>query len=563
MERRSRPSPRRRRRGASSSGSRAAASSRRGPGRREAARRWSRPASSSRARDGARCSGRSRRRRSRRPTASVRSAIAIADVVDGELLPVGDVADVLGQRPVRPARVRRRGTRAGARPPRRGRPSDADEAVPERGLVGPQVADRRRGGRGRGRRQAVPGGGRRRGRRVGGRARRHRGVGRPLPSDASSWASSWSPSSTVRRNAAQTASDSTVRSRPLSSSWSAAADVPPGRRDHVPQLGRVHPGLLGEQRRALERLDDEVVRDVAREAEVDGRVDERLHDEEHVGRAGAADRGRHRDHLLVVDLELEAERTEQGGGLRPLLVGRLGRGVPDRHALAEAGRRVGHAAHDLVVAEDAGQGRGRGPGQDAQHELAAAQVRADLAADLVEHLGLDAEQDHVRVADRVRRCRRRSGCRTRARGPRAARRADGWRRPGPGATRPPRSRPAIIASAITPEPTVAIVAFARGDIGRSIATGVRSDPGVRPVRQPAPMPSRKKRPVVVTSISSKPAAASASTSSIRRVEDLDDRELAAVVEATHGALVGGLGMVGRARRRVRQRIDERDLRRPA
>ena len=43
-----------------------------------------------------------------------------------------------------------------------------------------------------------------------------------------SCASIWSPSSTVRRNAAQTASDSTVRRRPDSSSWIAAALVPAG-----------------------------------------------------------------------------------------------------------------------------------------------------------------------------------------------------------------------------------------------------------------------------------------------------------------------------------------------
>ena len=39
----------------------------------------------------------------------------------------------------------------------------------------------------------------------------------------------------------------------------------------------------------------------------------------------------------------------------------------------------------------------------------------------------------------------------------------------PGSTSLPRSMPAIIASAMTPEPTVAIVDVARGDIGRSIA----------------------------------------------------------------------------------------------
>ena len=163
----------------------------------------------------------------------------------------------------------------------------------------------------------------------------------------------------------------------------------------------MHAGLLREERRPFERLDHEVVGDVSREAKVHGRVDERLHDEEDVGRPGPADRGGHRDHLLVVDLELEAERPEQCGRLGALRLGRLGGGVPDRHALAEAGGRIRHAADHLVVPEDPGEGRGRGAGEDAQDQLAAAQVGTDLAADLVQHLGLDAQQDHVRVPHRV------------------------------------------------------------------------------------------------------------------------------------------------------------------
>ena len=51
------------------------------------------------------------------------------------------------------------------------------------------------------------------------------------------------------------------------------------------------------------------------------------------------------------------------------------------------------------MAEQAGQGRGGRTGQDAQHELAAAEVRPDLAADLAEHLGLDPEQDDVGALD--------------------------------------------------------------------------------------------------------------------------------------------------------------------
>ena len=139
------------------------------------------------------------------------------------------------------------------------------------------------------------------------------------------------------------------------------------------------PDCFANSVRALERLDHQVVGDVAREAEVDGRVDERLHDEEHVGRAGAADRGGHGDQLLVVDLELGAEGPEQRRRLLALVLGGLGRRVPDGHAFAQLRRRVGHAADDLVVAEDAGQGRRRGAGEHAQDQLPASQVRPDLA----------------------------------------------------------------------------------------------------------------------------------------------------------------------------------------
>ena len=80
--------------------------------------------------------------------------------------------------------------------------------------------------------------------------------------------------------------------------------------------------------------------------------------------------------------------------------------------------------------------------------------------------------------------------------------------------------PAIIASAMTPEPTVAIVDFARGDIARSIAarsgrSGGRVPTAVRALRySPAvATPVRKNRPVVVTRASSNPAAVSAASSS--------------------------------------------------
>jgi hypothetical protein len=79
--------------------------------------------------------------------------------------------------------------------------------------------------------------------------------------------------------------------------------------------------------------------------------------------------------------------------------GRLGRRVPDRYALAEPGCGVRHAPHDLIVAEDPGQGHGRRAGEHAQDKLPMAETRPDLPSHLREHLGLDPEQDHVGTVD--------------------------------------------------------------------------------------------------------------------------------------------------------------------
>ena len=243
--------------------------------------------------------------------------------------------------------------------------------------------------------------------------------------------SSCSPSSTVRRNAAQTASDRTVRSRPDSSSWSAAALVPPGEVTMFRSCGRVHARLLREERAALERLDHQVVGDVAREAEVDRRVDQRLHHQEDVGRAGARDRGGHRDEPLVVDLDLRAERARGASPACSRCVrGGLGRRVPDGHAAPELGGRVGHAPDHLAMAEVADQRARRRAGEDADHELARLESTSNLAPDPGQHLGLDREQDDVGALDRRGVRVDRADAVGARRAPRADRRAGARRRSG-------------------------------------------------------------------------------------------------------------------------------------
>ena len=67
-----------------------------------------------------------------------------------------------------------------------------------------------------------------------------------------------------------------------------------GRGDRVAQLRGMQTGAQGVLGGAEQRLRHQVVGKVAREAEVDAGVDERLHDREQVGRAGPRQRGGHR-----------------------------------------------------------------------------------------------------------------------------------------------------------------------------------------------------------------------------------------------------------------------------
>jgi hypothetical protein len=156
-------------------------------------------------------------------------------------------------------------------------------------------------------------------------------------------------------------------------------------------------GGLGEGRTALQGLDDQVVGDVAREAQVDRGVDQGLHDQEDVSRPCAADRRGHVHEALVLDLEVGPESLQESPGLVALLLGHLRRGVPDGHTVADLGGRVGHAADDLAVAEQAGQDVAVGPGHDRHDQLVGPQVPAQLVPDLGQRLGLDREQDDVGV----------------------------------------------------------------------------------------------------------------------------------------------------------------------
>ena len=109
-------------------------------------------------------------------------------------------------------------------------------------------------------------------------------------------------------------------------------------------------------------------------------------------------------------------------------------------------------------------------------------------------------------------------------------------------------------------------ALRQGGHRRSIAAvgpgAVRAVRGRRTLRR-ARRRAGRTGPVVVTSTSSKPARAKRRLELAGLAVDLDDRELAAVVEAADRSVVGRRRVVGGARLRVRQRVDEGERARPA
>ena len=219
------------------------------------------------------------------------------------------------------------------------------------------------------------------------------------------------------------------------------------------------PRLLREEGAALERLDDQVVGDVAREAQVDGRVDERLHDQEDVRRAGAADA---RSPSRRASRRRPRARSPSGAEQRCRPAPRCSAvvsGVAYQTVMPlprRAGRvaaccgRPGRWPRDIPSARSSWHRPGCSMDRAGRRRRRRRRARARRAASIC---GL------MRQQDRRRRRRRRPRCWRPTRMPYVAlqdalagRPADGWPRPGSGVDRASREgRPAIMASAMTPE----------------------------------------------------------------------------------------------------------------
>ena len=114
---------------------------------------------------------------------------------------------------------------------------------------------------------------------------------------------------------------------------------------------------------------------------MDAGVHQRLHEEEYIRRSGARERRRHVDPRLLLDLDLLAERAEDGLRAVALLAIHCGRRGPRRDPHPDLRRGIGHGPHDLGVIEAIAQHRERRAGDDRDHEL----LRGQLAVQLAQH----------------------------------------------------------------------------------------------------------------------------------------------------------------------------------
>ncbi len=121
----------------------------------------------------------------------------------------------------------------------------------------------------------------------------------------------------------------------------------------------------------------------------------RLHQQEEVGRAAAGHGGHRVDLCLLVQPQGQADRAEQLAGLLALRGAGTRVGVQAAGTLAQQRRRVGHAAHDGLLAQPALQAGAGDAGGDGDDQRVLRQRRGQGQADVLHHLRLDREDHNV------------------------------------------------------------------------------------------------------------------------------------------------------------------------
>ena len=123
---------------------------------------------------------------------------------------------------------------------------------------------------------------------------------------------------------------------------------------------------------------------------MDPGINQGFHDEEDVGRTGPAERRRHVQITLVLDVQLLTKRGQDGLRLLALIEADPGCRRPDGDTLADARRGIGHGPHQGRVPQPTGNAPQPRARDDAQHQRIGPHQPAQLWLDVGQHLRLDS-----------------------------------------------------------------------------------------------------------------------------------------------------------------------------
>ena len=128
-------------------------------------------------------------------------------------------------------------------------------------------------------------------------------------------------------------------------------------------------------------------------------VDQRLHQQEDIGRSAATDGGRPVEKPFVSNVELLPERTQNSARLLPLGVRhRVGSG-PDGHPFTDLCRGVGHRPDDRRVPQARGDRRDTSARHNRHHQGRRTQDAIEIGTDRREDLGLDRQHHDAGFTD--------------------------------------------------------------------------------------------------------------------------------------------------------------------
>ena len=133
-----------------------------------------------------------------------------------------------------------------------------------------------------------------------------------------------------------------------------------------------------------------------------GRFDQRFHQQEEVGRAGARHRGDRIQLFLFVEPESNTHGTQDLPGHGFLCIAHVIGGIQASGTGLNQRRRIGHAAHNRGATQPVAQVAHGHTGSDGDHQrLTLSDQIAQVGADLLHHLRLHRQHQYVNAPGHI------------------------------------------------------------------------------------------------------------------------------------------------------------------